>query len=88
MLPLGTCRLGTLSLPLGTLSAGTLTIFCGRDALHRVETVGGPRERLMAVLSYSETPGVVFTAEEQRGFYGRSLDSKSMSKSVFKAPSS
>ena len=65
------------------VSAGTLTIFCGRDALHRVETVGGPRERLMAVLSYSETPGVVFTAEEQRGFYGRSLDSKSMSKSVF-----
>lgn len=53
------------------LSAGTLNVFKGRNTAHKVSTVEGNRERLIAVFSYYEKPGVMFTPEEQRGFYGR-----------------
>lgn len=53
------------------LSAGTLNVFKGRNTAHKVSTVGGARERLIAVFSYYEKPGVTFTREEQLGFYGR-----------------
>jgi hypothetical protein len=53
------------------LSAGTLNVFKGRNTAHKVSTVRGPRERLIAVFSYYEKPGVVFSREEQIGFYGR-----------------
>lgn len=53
------------------LSAGTLNVFRGRNTAHKVATVEGQRERLIAVFSYFPKPGVVFTPEEQRGFYGR-----------------
>lgn len=53
------------------LSAGTLNVFRGRNTAHRVSTVRGDRERLVAVFSYYERPGVTFTREEQIGFYGR-----------------
>ena len=33
--------------------------------------VEGDRERIIAVFSYYPRPGVRFSAEEQRGFYGR-----------------
>ena len=54
------------------LSAGTLNIFRGKNTAHKVSTVRGNRERLIAVFSYFDKPGVVFTKEDQMGFYGRS----------------
>jgi hypothetical protein len=35
--------------------------------------VKGARERIITVFSYFDRPGVKFTAEEQIGFYGRSI---------------
>jgi hypothetical protein len=53
------------------LSAGTLNVFRGKNTAHRVTPVRGHRERMVAVFSYYEKPGVMFTPEEQTGFYGR-----------------
>ena len=53
------------------LSAGTLNVFKGRHTAHRVTPVQGERERMVAVFSYYEQPGVVFSADERIGFYGR-----------------
>jgi hypothetical protein len=53
------------------VSPGTLNVFKGRNTAHKVSTVRGKRERLIAVFSYYEKPGVVFSREEQIGFYGR-----------------
>jgi hypothetical protein len=53
------------------LSAGTLNVFKGKNTLHRVTPCKGPRERYVAVLCYYEKPGVMFSKEEQIGFYGR-----------------
>ncbi len=53
------------------LSAGTLNVFKGRNTLHRVTPCKGPVERYMAVFSFYERPGVMFSKEEQIGFYGR-----------------
>ncbi len=50
---------------------GTLNVFKGRNTAHKVSTVKGKRERLIAVFTYYETPGVMFSREEQIGFYGR-----------------
>jgi hypothetical protein len=53
------------------VSAGTLNVFKGRNTAHKVSTVKGRRERLIAVFTYYEKPGVMFSREEQIGFYGR-----------------
>jgi hypothetical protein len=53
------------------LAAGTLNVFRGKNTAHRVTTVEGYRERIIAVFSYYERPGVMFTDEERIGFYGR-----------------
>jgi len=53
------------------LSAGTLNVFKGKNTLHRVTPCKGPQERYIAVFSYYERPGVMFSKEEQIGFYGR-----------------
>jgi hypothetical protein len=53
------------------LSAGTLNVFKGKNTLHRVTSAKGPRERYIAVFSYYERPGVMFSKDEQIGFYGR-----------------
>ena len=53
------------------LSAGTLNAFHGRSTAHRVTPVRGQRERIIAVFSYYERPGVMFSTEERLGFYGR-----------------
>lgn len=50
---------------------GTLNVFRGKNTAHRVTTVGGARDRVIAVFSYYERPGVLFSAEERLGFYGR-----------------
>jgi hypothetical protein len=53
------------------LSAGTLNVFAGKNSLHRVSTVEGDQSRLVAVFSYYERPGVLFSDRERLGFYGR-----------------
>lgn len=53
------------------LEPGTLNVFKGRNTAHKVNTVRGPRDRIIAVLSYYEKPNVRFSAEERLGFYGR-----------------
>ena len=53
------------------LQAGTLNVFRGKNTAHRVTKVEGAVARMIAVFSYFETPGVVFTPQEQQGFYGR-----------------
>ncbi|MER9301316.1 2OG-Fe(II) oxygenase [Mesorhizobium sp. M0496] len=50
---------------------GTLNVFRGKNTAHRVTTVEGERERMIAVFSYYEKPGVMFSPEERVGFYGR-----------------
>ncbi len=53
------------------LDPGTLNIFKGKNTAHRVTPVGGGPERIIAVFSYFERPGVNFSKEERIGFYGR-----------------
>jgi len=53
------------------LTPGALNVFRGRNTAHRVTTVGGGRERLVAVFSLYEKPGVRFTEAENLGFYKR-----------------
>lgn len=50
---------------------GTLNVFRGRNTAHRVTPVRGGRARLIAVFSFFDRPGVMFSAEERIGFYGR-----------------
>jgi hypothetical protein len=54
-----------------TLTPGTLNVFRGRNTAHRVTPVQGDRARIIVVFSFFDRPGVRFSAEEQRGFYGR-----------------
>ncbi len=54
-----------------SVSAGTLNVFRGKNTAHRVTPVQGNLERLIAVFSYYEYPGKMFSAEERLGFYGR-----------------
>lgn len=54
-----------------TLTPGTLNIFRGKNTPHRVGDVKGETERVIAVFSFYDRPGVVFSRDEQIGFYGR-----------------
>jgi hypothetical protein len=53
------------------LSPGTLNVFRGKNTAHRVTPVQGGRDRMVAVFSYYEHPGVMFSDAERIGFYGR-----------------
>ena len=53
------------------LTPGTLNVFRGKNTAHRVTPVQGDMDRIIAVFSFFDRPGVRFTAEEQKGFYGR-----------------
>ena len=53
------------------IEPGTLTIFRGKNTAHRVSPVQGDRMRIVAVLSYFDSPNVKFTEDEQLKFYGR-----------------
>jgi hypothetical protein len=55
-----------------SLSPGTLNVFRGKNTAHRVTPVIGKKDRIISVFSFYERPGVVFSPEEQIGFYGRS----------------
>ncbi|NVK31726.1 MAG: 2OG-Fe(II) oxygenase [Gammaproteobacteria bacterium] len=54
-----------------TLSPGTLNVFRGKNTPHKVAAVKGERCRVIAVFSFFEKPGVMFSDEERIGFYGR-----------------
>jgi len=53
------------------LEPGTLALFRGRRALHRVTRVHGDRQRIIALLSYHETPGLVNGPDAQLRVFGR-----------------
>ncbi len=53
------------------LEPGTLNVFRGKNTAHRVTPVKGDRDRIIAVFSYYERPGLRFSDEERIGFYGR-----------------
>lgn len=50
---------------------GTLNVFRGKNTAHRVKPIVGSHDRVVAVFSYDERPGMTFSAEERLGFYGR-----------------
>ncbi len=52
---------------------GTLNVFKGKNTLHGVSPVKGDKARLVAVFSYYEWPGAMFSDEERLGFYGRTV---------------
>ena len=52
-------------------TAGALLIFGGRETLHRVSRVNGPRPRLVPVLTYAERPGLENSRAVRRLFRGR-----------------
>jgi len=52
---------------------GTLNVFRGKNTPHRVTKIKGAIERIIAVYSYFDKPDVIFSPEEQMGFYGRIL---------------
>ena len=56
---------------IATLTPGTLNVFRGVNTPHRVTTVGGKRERIMAIFAYYEQPGITFSDDMRIGFYGR-----------------
>lgn len=53
------------------LEPGTLNVFKGKNTAHRVTPVKGTQDRVIAVFSYFDTPGVLFSENERLGFYGR-----------------
>ncbi len=53
------------------LEPGTLNVFKGKNTAHRVTSVGGDQDRVIAVFSYFDRPDVMFSDEERIGFYGR-----------------
>lgn len=53
------------------LEPGTLSVFRGKNTAHRVTPVVGSTERIIAVFSFYEFPGKVFSDQERIGFYGR-----------------
>ena len=53
------------------LGAGDLNVFKGKNTAHRVTPLAGDLMRIISVFSYYETPGRMFSDEENIGFYGR-----------------
>ncbi|MGC1496924.1 MAG: 2OG-Fe(II) oxygenase [Sulfitobacter sp.] len=62
---------GKLPRQIAQLTAGTLNVFRGKNTAHRVTPTSGANPRMIAVFSYFDRPGVVFSEKEQLGFYGR-----------------
>jgi hypothetical protein len=55
------------------LGAGDLNVFKGKNTAHRVTPPVGELARVVTVFSYYETPGRMFSDEENLGFYGRTV---------------
>jgi len=54
-----------------SITAGTLNVFRGKNTAHRVTAIEGGSERIIAVFSYFEQPGVNFSKVDRINFYGR-----------------
>lgn len=61
---------GVVRLP---LEPGTLSLFNGHRSLHRVAPVAGDQPRIIALFSYSDQPGYVFSDKIHLNFFGRQL---------------
>jgi len=55
------------------LGAGDLNVFKGKNTAHRVTPPVGELARVVTVFTYYETPGRMFSDEENMGFYGRTV---------------
>jgi hypothetical protein len=55
------------------VGAGILKMFVGKNTGHKVSAIRGTKERMIAVFSYFDRPGLVFTKEDQIGFHGRGV---------------
>ena len=53
------------------LEAGTLFLFKGKNTFHRVTAVEGGRDRIVAILSYHDTPGHLLSEGSRLAMYGR-----------------
>ena len=53
------------------LEPGSLFLFKGRYTLHRVTEIGGGRDRIVAILSYHQTPGHTLSESSMMAMYGR-----------------
>jgi hypothetical protein len=53
------------------LSPGDVQIFFGRNSLHRVTPVKGPRERHTVIFAYAKEPGFVGRPERAKAIFGR-----------------
>ncbi len=53
------------------LQAGSLFLFKGRHTLHRVTEIAGERDRVVAILSYHQTPGHQLSDSSKQAMYGR-----------------
>jgi hypothetical protein len=53
------------------LTPGDLQIFFGRNSLHRVTPVKGPRERHTVIFAYAREPGFVGRPERAKAIFGR-----------------
>ncbi len=56
------------------LAPGTLNVFKGKNTLHRVSPPRGRKDRIIAIFSYYDRPGVTFSREESLAFYGRARE--------------
>jgi hypothetical protein len=55
------------------IESGTLTIFKGRYNFHRASPVEGKGRRVMAILTYEDTPDRVGVPKYQKLFFGRTV---------------
>ncbi|MEQ8604439.1 MAG: hypothetical protein RIB45_14075 [Marivibrio sp.] len=56
------------------LRPGDLQVFYGRNSLHRVTKVEGPRERHTLILGYTDAPGQIADAARTKRLFGRIHD--------------
>lgn len=53
------------------VEAGTLMLFRGKQSIHRVTPVAGPRKRVIAIFSYDRMPGMMFSERTRLQAVGR-----------------
>ncbi len=63
---------GTRPVTTVPMMPGTLMFFEGRNSLHRVTTIRGPRHRYVALLAYDTRPGTCSSELLRLVRYGRS----------------
>lgn len=56
------------------LNAGDLQFFLGRFSLHQVTENTGDTDRLLLIMSFAETPGMIGSMERVRNLYGKVTD--------------